>query len=146
MDGGDWYYRRRWHAVMTITGLAPLYRGRVLLPVLAEVEACGPVDRVTVKLVSGQSPADFATRAEGIAHGFGVHLCRVRSAAPGLIVLELVRRDALADPVPALPIPEPRGSGWRCRSAGVRTGRRGCCGCSARTSWSRAPPGPGKAR
>jgi len=51
-----WCYRRRWHAVMTITGLAPLYRGRVLLPVLAGVEACGPVDRVTVKLVSGQSP------------------------------------------------------------------------------------------
>ena len=101
-----WCYRRRWHAVMTIAGLAPLYRGRVLLPVLADVEAAGPVDRVTVKLVSGQSPADFATRAEGIAHGFGVHLCRVRSSAPGVIVLELVRRDALADPVPILPIPD----------------------------------------
>ena len=100
------YYRRRWHAVMTITGLAPLYRGRVLVPVLADVEAGGPVDRVTVHLVSGQAPADFATRAESIAHGFGVHLCRVRSAAPGLVVLELVRRDALAELVPALPIPE----------------------------------------
>ena len=101
---------------------------------LAEVTAGGPVDRVTVKLVSGQSPADFADRAEGIAHGFGVHLCRVRPVAPGLIVLELVRRDALADPIPALPIP---GAGWiwrGCRSAGVRTGHRGCCGCSARTS------------
>ena len=101
-----WCYRRHWHAVMTITSLASLYRGRVLLPVLAGVEACGPVDRVTVKLVSRQSPADFVTRSEGIAHGFGVHLCRVRSAAPGVIVLELVRRDALADPVPVLPIPD----------------------------------------
>ena len=45
-------------------------------------------------------------RAESIAHGFGVHLCRVRSAAPGLVVLELVRRDALAELVQALPIPE----------------------------------------
>ena len=52
-------------------GAAPLYRGRVLLPVIAEVAAGGPVDRVTVKLVSGQSPADFADRAEGLAHGFG---------------------------------------------------------------------------
>ena len=100
------YYRRRWHAVMTITGLAPLYQGRILLPVLAKVTAGGPVDRVTVKLVSGQSPADFADRAEGIAHGLGVHLCRVRPVAPGLIALELVRRDALADPIPALPVPE----------------------------------------
>jgi len=101
-----WCYRRRWHAVMTITGLAPVYRGRVLLPVLGEVQACGPVDRVTVKLVSGQSPGDFADRAEGLAHGFGVHLCRIRPVAPGLIVLELVRRDALAEPVPALPVPQ----------------------------------------
>jgi S-DNA-T family DNA segregation ATPase FtsK/SpoIIIE len=100
------YYRRRWHAVMTITGLAPLYQGRILLPVLAKVTAGGPVDRVTVKLVSGQSPADFADRAEGIAHGLGVHLCRVRPVTPGLIALELVRRDALAEPIPALPVPE----------------------------------------
>jgi S-DNA-T family DNA segregation ATPase FtsK/SpoIIIE len=101
----SWYYRRRWRAVMTIIGLAPLYQGRVLLPVLTSVHAGGSVDRVTVKLVSGQSPADFADRAEGIAHGLGVHLCRVRPVAPGLIVLELVRRDALADPIAAVPIP-----------------------------------------
>ena len=101
-----WYYRRRWLAVMTITGLTPLYRGRVLIPVIADVTAGGPMDRVTVRLVSGQSPADFADRAEGVAHGLGVHLCRVRPVAPGLVVLELVRCDALADPIPALPVPE----------------------------------------
>jgi DNA segregation ATPase FtsK/SpoIIIE, S-DNA-T family len=67
---------------MSITGLAPLYRGRVLIPVIAEVAAGGPVDRVTVKLVSGHPPADFANRAEGIAHGFGAHLCRVRPIGP----------------------------------------------------------------
>ena len=101
-----WRYRRRWHAVMAITGLSPLYEGRVLVPVLAGVAAGSAVDKVTVQLVSGQSPADFADRAEGIAHGLGVHLCRVRPAAPGLIVLELVRRDALAEPIPALPVPQ----------------------------------------
>jgi DNA segregation ATPase FtsK/SpoIIIE, S-DNA-T family len=74
-----WYYRRRWHAVMTITGLAPLYRGRVLVPVLSEVAAGGPVDRVTVHLVSGQAPADFATRAESIAHGLGAARARRRT-------------------------------------------------------------------
>jgi S-DNA-T family DNA segregation ATPase FtsK/SpoIIIE len=100
-----WFYRRRWLPVMTIAGLAPLYQGRLLLPVLASVTAGGSVDRVTVKLVSGQSPEVFADRAEQIAHGLGVHLCRIRPVAPGLIVLELVRRDALATPIPALPIP-----------------------------------------
>ncbi len=101
-----WFYRRRWHAVMTITGLAPLYRGRVLLPVLGDVDAARCTDRVTVRLVSGQSPQHFADRAEGLAHGFRAHLCRVRAKTPGIIVLELVRRDALADPIPALPIPD----------------------------------------
>ena len=34
-----WFYRRRWRAVMTITGLAPDYRGRVILPVLGRFTA-----------------------------------------------------------------------------------------------------------
>jgi DNA segregation ATPase FtsK/SpoIIIE, S-DNA-T family len=101
-----WFYRRHWQAVMTITRLAPSYRGRVIVPVLGRVQVTGCTDRVTVALVSGQSPADFAARAEGLAHGFRAYLCRVRSSAPGSVVLELVRRDALAEPMPALPIPE----------------------------------------
>ena len=39
-------------------------------------------------------------RAEGLAHGFRAHLCRVRTHSPGTITLELVRRDALAEPTP----------------------------------------------
>jgi len=101
-----WFYRRRWHAVMTIARLAPSYRGRIVVPVLGTVRVTGCTDLVHVALVSGQSPADFAARADGIAHGFRAHLCRVRSAKPGAVVLELVRRDALAAPMPALPIPE----------------------------------------
>ena len=100
-----WYYRRHWHAVMTITRLAPLYRGKVMLPVLGQVTATPCTDRVMVRLVSGQSPADFANRAEGLAHGFRAHMCRVRTSGPGMVVLELVRRDALAEPILALPIP-----------------------------------------
>ena len=100
-----WFYRRHWHAVLTIARLAPAYRGRVVVPVLGTVRASGCTDRVSVRLVSGQSPAGFAARAEGIAHGFRAYLCRIRSAAPGAVMPELVRRDALADPMPALPIP-----------------------------------------
>ena len=101
-----WFYRRHWQAVMTIARLAPTYRGQVVVPVLGKVHATGCTDLVNVRLVSGQSPADFAARAENIAHGFRASLCRVRSAVPGAVVLELVRRDALADPMPALAIPD----------------------------------------
>ena len=100
-----WCYRRRWRAVLTIAGLAPTYRGQITLPVLGKVCAGACADLVTVRLVSGQSPKLFADRAEELAHGFAAHSCRVRTARPGMVVLEFVRRDALAAVIPALPIP-----------------------------------------
>jgi S-DNA-T family DNA segregation ATPase FtsK/SpoIIIE len=100
-----WGYRRKWPAVMTIADLAPFYRGRIILPVLVKVTSTRHVDRVAVRLVSGQSVADFAVRADNLAHGFRALLCRVRTARSGAVVLEFVRRDALAAVIPALPIP-----------------------------------------
>jgi S-DNA-T family DNA segregation ATPase FtsK/SpoIIIE len=100
-----WYYRRHWHAVLTVAGLAPAYRGRTVLPVLVRVNAGTCTDLLVVRLVSGQSPALFADQADALAHGFRVLLCRVRSTTPGAVLLELVRRDALADPMTALPVP-----------------------------------------
>jgi S-DNA-T family DNA segregation ATPase FtsK/SpoIIIE len=99
-------YRHRWRAVLTIAGLAPTYRGQVTLPVLGKVHAGTHADLVTVRLVSGQSPKLFADRTEELAHGFGARSCRVRTARPGMVVLEFVRRDALAAMIPALPIPQ----------------------------------------
>jgi len=102
-----WFYRRRWTAALTLAGLAPSYRGRVLVPVLADVRAAGAVDLVTVRLVTGQAPEAFAERAINLAHAFGAQLCRVRDAGPGLVTLEFVMSDTLADLVPALPV-DPR--------------------------------------
>jgi S-DNA-T family DNA segregation ATPase FtsK/SpoIIIE len=78
-----WRYRRRWAGVMTIAGAAPWYQGRVILPVLGKVTATRYTDRVQVRLVSGQSAADFTNCAENLAAGFGAMLCRVRSARSG---------------------------------------------------------------
>jgi DNA segregation ATPase FtsK/SpoIIIE, S-DNA-T family len=104
----DWlrwvFYRRRWKAAMTLAGLAPDYRGQPMLPVLDRVRRAGAVDLVRAGLVTGQAPADFEDRAENLAHAFGARLCRIRAAAPGVVVLELVRADTLADPIPALPV------------------------------------------
>ncbi len=100
-----WCYRRRWAGVMAISGVAPWYQGRILLPVLGKVSATRYTDRVQVRLVSGQSAADVAKRAENLAHGFGAMLCRVRTDRSGAVVLEFVRRDALALIVAAMPVP-----------------------------------------
>jgi S-DNA-T family DNA segregation ATPase FtsK/SpoIIIE len=98
-----WFYRRRWTAALTLAGLAPSYRGRVLVPVLANVRAAGAVDLVTVRLVTGQAPQAFADRTPNLAHAFGAQLCRVRDAQPGLVTLEFVRSDTLGEPIGALP-------------------------------------------
>jgi hypothetical protein len=63
---------------MTLGGLAPMYRKRVLVPVLVDARASRSVDLVTVRLATGQAPADFADRAANLAHAFGAELCRVR--------------------------------------------------------------------
>jgi DNA segregation ATPase FtsK/SpoIIIE, S-DNA-T family len=101
-----WVYRRKWAAVMTIADLAPYYRDRIILPVLGRVTGTRYVDRVQVRLVSGQSAGDFAKKADNLAHGFGAMLCRVRTARSGAVMLEFVRRDALAAVIPAVPIPD----------------------------------------
>jgi DNA segregation ATPase FtsK/SpoIIIE, S-DNA-T family len=101
-----WHYRRHWTAVMTIGRLSVLYRGRMLVPVLGKVSSTRYTDRVQVGIVSGQAAADFAKHAENLAHGFGAMICRVRTARPGALVLEFVRRDALAAIIPALSITE----------------------------------------
>jgi S-DNA-T family DNA segregation ATPase FtsK/SpoIIIE len=98
------FYRRRWTAALTLAGLAPSYRGRVLVPVLVGVRAAGAVDVATVRLVTGQSPDDFATRTLNLAHAFGAMLCRVRDSSPGAVTLEFVRSDTLADPIAALTV------------------------------------------
>ncbi len=43
-------------------------------------------------------------RVPGCISPSAVRSCRIRTARPGLVVLELVRRDALAAVIPALPI------------------------------------------
>jgi DNA segregation ATPase FtsK/SpoIIIE, S-DNA-T family len=101
-----WFYRRRWQPVLTVAGLAPAYQGRSLVPILGNVSAGQYADRARVRLVLGQSPEMFADRADHLAHGFGVLSCRVRTSSRGSVVLELIRRDALAEPMAALPIPE----------------------------------------
>jgi S-DNA-T family DNA segregation ATPase FtsK/SpoIIIE len=97
-------YRRRWASVMTISGLAPWYQGRIILPVLGKVHSTAYVDRIQVRLVSGQSAVQVADVADNLAHGFGAILCRVRSARSGAVLLEFVRRDALAQVVPPAPV------------------------------------------
>ncbi|WP_419197607.1 replication initiator [Microbispora hainanensis] len=61
---------------------------------------------MSVKMLNGQAVTDWADRIEHLAHGFGAPSCRVAVARAGRLVLTFPRRDPLAEPLPALPVPE----------------------------------------
>ncbi|URM97068.1 cell division protein FtsK [Actinomadura madurae] len=129
-------YRRHWQPVLVTAGLTKVHKGREYLPSLVRVRVrSGPTsDRVLVKMLKGQAPDAWERVAVNLAHGFGATLVRVRGGdRPGRIWLEFVRRDALAVPIPALPVPDPSevdlsgleigrqedGSPWRLRLLGT---------------------------
>ncbi|WP_279780601.1 FtsK/SpoIIIE domain-containing protein [Sphaerisporangium sp. TRM90804] len=100
-----WIYRRHWQPVMIVSGLGRHLKGRDYLPRLVRVECNSWADRVTVKMLSGQAVKDWSDRIEHLAHGFGSMSCRIAVQRAGELTLTFPRRDPLAVPIPALPIP-----------------------------------------
>jgi DNA segregation ATPase FtsK/SpoIIIE, S-DNA-T family len=103
-----WAYGVRWRAAMMLSGLGGRFDGHEYMPRVVRVRAGRYSDRVTVRMVVGQHPADWARRLDALAHGFGSRSCQVREVRrrPGYAELVVGRRDPLAAVVPALPIPE----------------------------------------
>ncbi|MFG1877962.1 FtsK/SpoIIIE domain-containing protein [Sphaerisporangium sp. NPDC049003] len=101
-----WVYRRHWQPVMIVSGLGRHLKGRDYLPRLVRVECDSWADRVTVRMLSGQAVKDWADRTEHLAHGFGSASCRVAVQRAGRLTLTFPRRDPLAVPIPAVPVPE----------------------------------------
>lgn len=99
-------YRWRWASAMDLTGLARRAGDVEYAPTLRRVR-CGPVvDELHVAMTHGQCPEQYEAVARHLAHTFGALSCRVRSDRPGRLTLDLVHRDALTVPVPALPVPD----------------------------------------
>jgi S-DNA-T family DNA segregation ATPase FtsK/SpoIIIE len=103
-----WAYGVRWRAAMMLSGLGGRFDGAEYLPRVVRVRAGLYTDRVTVRMVVGQHPADWARRLDALAHGFGARSCQVREVPrrPGYAELRVGRRDPLAAVVPALAVPE----------------------------------------
>ncbi|MER7455682.1 FtsK/SpoIIIE domain-containing protein [Micromonospora sp. NPDC126480] len=101
-----WLYRRNWHAAMVTAKLAVSFDAHTVLPVLRRVRCAAGVDVVTVRMVTGQIPDDFAKVAERLAHTFGVRQVKaVPGPRPELVLLHLFRGDPLAKLVRPLPVP-----------------------------------------
>jgi len=98
-------YRRHWQPAMATCDLAARYGDREYLPTIRRVEAGRYADRVLVDMLAGQAPGDFEDKTEQFAHTFGALRCAVRVDRPRRIWLDFYHGDALADPIPALPVP-----------------------------------------
>ena len=102
---------------MTMAGLGDRYLGDDYVPGPVRARCRPDVDRLTVQLLQGQHPDEFAKAADTLAHTFGMLACRSRVAGPGVVVLEFARTDRLAELVPALDpadAPRPGGPADRC--------------------------------
>lgn len=106
---GFWIYRRRWQPAMHTCGLTVEINGREYLPTLRRTVATEHTDRVSVELLSGQSPAQFEAVTSQLAHTFEALRCRVVVDRPGRISLEFTHGDPLAAtviPVAVEPVPD----------------------------------------
>src|SRR5450755_502090 len=99
-------YRREWGRVTDLCGLAKELDGRTLRPEVLRVQVGSVSDRLLVRMVTGQSIADYERACPELAASLNGHLARVWSDDPGRLWLEVIRDDALADVVPAQPIPD----------------------------------------
>jgi S-DNA-T family DNA segregation ATPase FtsK/SpoIIIE len=101
-----WLYGRNWHAAMVTARLAVSFDAHTVLPVLRRVTCSAGVDVVTVRMVTGQIPDDFAKVAERLAHTFGVRQVKATPGnRPDVVLLHLFRGDPLAKLLRPLPVP-----------------------------------------
>lgn len=99
-----WVYGRVWRRTTRFANLVRKAGSTHYYPRIRRVRADGWRDRVSVRLLHGQSPDEFVARAESLAHSFGAMSCRVRQDKPRRIWLDLIHTDPLRDPIapPAL--------------------------------------------
>ncbi|MGH3783199.1 MAG: FtsK/SpoIIIE domain-containing protein [Pseudonocardiaceae bacterium] len=103
-------YAWPWRRVMLFTELTKRTGHglhRVHYPRIRRVRADGWRDRVSVKLLHGQSAATYAAHADELANSFGSNSCRVRVARPRRIWLDLIHADPLAQPIAVSFLAEP---------------------------------------
>ncbi|WP_239133335.1 FtsK/SpoIIIE domain-containing protein [Rugosimonospora africana] len=99
-------YRRRWYPAMATARLVVNFDGHVVVPVLRRVKATASGDELTVRMVTGQIPDDFAAVGLRLTHTFGARSCRVAAGRRAdLVVLTLQRADALRKTIPPAPVP-----------------------------------------
>ena len=98
-------YRRVWHPAMVTAGLAVSFDSHTILPILKRVKVGATGDRLTIRMVTGQIPDDYAKVSERLTHTFGALGCKVLPGPrPDTVIIQLRRGDPLTTIVQPLAI------------------------------------------
>ena len=124
-------YRRVWREAMTLCGLSRTFHHQVVLPRLLSVRSDQALDVLAIRMIRGQTPAEFQHATANLAYAFGRRHARVYSEnpdeapvrsgrwafllrildrvryrdRPSVVYLVLVRTDALRPVVAPFPVP-----------------------------------------
>ncbi|PND54157.1 cell division protein FtsK [Mycobacterium sp. ENV421] len=99
-------YTRAWESTCTLHGLTAQLGDRTLTPTLRTVTIGRTTDVLTVRIVTGQSAADWHKQSDALAAAWRADRITIRSTAPGELRITLICGDVLAEPI-ALPMPTP---------------------------------------
>ncbi|WP_129668644.1 FtsK/SpoIIIE domain-containing protein, partial [Phytoactinopolyspora endophytica] len=95
-------YRRDWTFRMHMCELSKGWGAQHFVPHIVRVRSDAHADHVKVKLLSGQTPADIAGKADQLAATFGATACQVRTISPSVVMLHFIRTNPLWTSVKAL--------------------------------------------
>ncbi|MEV0357378.1 hypothetical protein AB0H71_15070 [Nocardia sp. NPDC050697] len=97
-----WRYTRRWRRLLTACNLTIHEGEQTFCPRLLSVAVGATTDVVRLRMLAGQSPADFENRVEHLAHAFGADAARATITGPAVVELAFRYGDSLASVI-ALP-------------------------------------------
>ncbi|KZS60501.1 FtsK/SpoIIIE domain-containing protein [Mycobacterium pseudokansasii] len=101
-----WRYGRNWASVCALHGLTAKLGERTLVPAVQSARIGHHADVLIVKVVTGQSIADWQKRAPALAATWGAERLTIRATAPGQLRIIIGRGDVLGQPI-AVPMPTP---------------------------------------
>jgi S-DNA-T family DNA segregation ATPase FtsK/SpoIIIE len=94
-----WVYRRRWTAICTLHGLTAKLDDHTLVPGLGSVTIGASSDVVAVRILTGQSVADWQNKSQALAEALRARRVTIRSIKPGAITITAHHGDALTAPI-----------------------------------------------
>ncbi|TVS78045.1 FtsK/SpoIIIE domain-containing protein [Mycobacterium helveticum] len=99
-----WRYGRNWASVCALHGLTAKLGERTLVPAVVSVRIGRHADVISLRVVTGQSIADWQKRAPALAATWGAERLTIRATAPGQLRIIIGRGDVLGQPA-AVPMP-----------------------------------------